>query len=100
MRIITVGTLKNFWMQYPDAEQPIKSWIAAVKKLTWNSPNDIKAKFRSASILKNNRVVFNIKGNDYRLIVKIIYMRKVIYVKFVGTHAQYDVIDANTVELF
>lgn len=100
MRIITVGSLKQFWLTYPDAEQPLKSWITVVKKLSWDSPSDIKQTFRHASILKNNRVVFNIKGNHYRLIVKVIYLRKVIYVKFIGTHQQYDLIDADTVELF
>lgn len=100
MRIITVSTLKQFWEEYPDVEQPLKSWIAMVKKLSWDSPADIKNTFRHASILKNNRVVFNIKGNDYRLIVKVIYLRKALYVKFIGTHQQYDVIDADTVELF
>lgn len=66
---------------------------------TWKSPTDIKAQYRNASILKNRRVVFNIKGNNYRLIVAIAYKQQIVYVKFVGTHAEYDEVDAETVDL-
>lgn len=99
MRIIAVSRLKRFWTQYPDAEQPLKTWLDEVKNLDWLMPRDIKAQFRSASILKNRRVVFNIAGNDYRLIVAIAYQFGAIYIKFIGTHQQYDAIDANTVEM-
>ena len=98
MRIIAVSYLRPFWESNPAAEQPLKSWVDEVKKANWSQPSDIKAQYRSASILKNRRVVFNIKGNDYRLIVAIAYRMQWVYVKFVGTHAQYDRIDAATVD--
>ncbi len=99
MKIISVKTLRDFWSVNPDAEQPLKAWVDEVSKVTWKSPADIKAQYRSASILKNRRVVFNIKGNDYRLIVAIAYQRGWMFVKFIGTHKEYDAIDADTIEL-
>jgi mRNA interferase HigB len=99
MRIIAVSYLRPFWESNPDAEQPLKSWVDEVKKANWGQPSDIKAQYRSASILKNRRVVFNIKGNDYRLVVSVAYRFQALYVKFIGTHAEYDLIDAETVEM-
>lgn len=99
MRIIAVSYLRSFWETNPDAEQHLKSWADEAKKTTWNQPADIKAQYRSASILKNRRVVFNIKGNDYRLVVSVAYRFQAVYVKFIGTHAEYDLIDAETVEM-
>ncbi len=84
---------------WPDAEQPLKAWIDEVRAANWNTPADIKELYRSASVLKSRRVVFNIKGNDYRLIVAIAYRFGAVYVKFIGTHKQYDSIDADTVEM-
>jgi mRNA interferase HigB len=98
MRVIAVSTLRAFWERFPDAEQPLKAWHEEVVKAAWAQPADIKAQYRSASVLKNRRVVFNIKGNDYRLIVAIAYRLQVVYVKFVGTHKEYDAIDAETVD--
>ncbi len=98
MRVIAVSTLRAFWAQHPDAEQPLKAWYEEVRNASWTQPADIKARYRSASVLKNRRVVFNIKGNDYRLIVAIAYNSQIVYVKFVGTHRQYDQVDAETVE--
>ncbi|MCW7764332.1 type II toxin-antitoxin system HigB family toxin [Photorhabdus luminescens] len=98
MKIISVSTLKQFWETYPDAEQQLKAWVDEAKKATWKTPTEIKTQYRNASVLKNNRVVFNIKGNSYRLIVSIFYPAGWVYVKFIGTHKQYDAIDANTVE--
>ena len=99
MRIFSRKTLKEFWELpgYRNAEQPLKSWYDEAKKATWKTPSEIKAQYASASILKDNRVVFNIHGNTYRLIVKINYDFSVIYVRFVGTHETYDKIDANEV---
>ena len=94
MRIIARSTLKLFWKKYTDVEQPLKSWFEIVKASIWEKPNDIKEVFRSADILSNNRVVFNIKGNKYRLIVSVRYDLKIVYVRFIGTHAEYDKIDA------
>lgn len=99
MRVIAVSYLRSFWEANPDAEQHLKSWADEVKKATWSQPADIKAQYRSASILKNRRVVFNIRGNDYRLVVSVAYRYEAVYVKFIGTHAEYDLIDAETVEL-
>ena len=99
MRIFAVSYLRSFWETNPEAEQPLKSWVNEVKKANWSQPADIKAQYRSASILKDRRVVFNIKGNDYRLVVSVAYRFQAVYVKFIGTHAEYDCIDVETVEM-
>lgn len=99
MRVVAVVTLRDFWQQHPDAEQPLKAWFEEASKAAWAQPSDIKAQYRSASILKNRRVVFNIKGNDYRLIVAVAYKLGIVYIKFVGTHKQYDAVDAETVDI-
>lgn len=99
MRLIAVSHLRQFREKNPDAEQHLKSWADELKKAAWSQPADIKKQYRSASILKNRRVVFNIKGNDYRLVVSVAYRYQGIYVKFIGTHAEYDAVDAETVEL-
>jgi len=87
MRVIAVSTLRTFWELHPDAEQPLKAWYEEASNASWRQPADIKAQYRSASVLKNRRVVFNIKGNDYRLIVAIAYKLQIVYVKFVGTRS-------------
>ncbi len=99
MRVIAVSTLKTFWKRHPDAEQPLKAWFEEATNASWTQPSDIKERYRSASILKNRRVVFNIKGNDYRLVVAIAYKLQIVYVKFVGTHKEYDAVDAETVDM-
>ena len=98
MRVIAVATLRAFWESHPDAEQSLKAWHQEATNAAWTQPADIKAQFRNASVLKNRRVVFNIKGNDYRLVVAVAYKLQIVYVKFVGTHAEYDAIDAQTIE--
>jgi mRNA interferase HigB len=99
MQVIAVSHLQDFWLKHADAEQPLRAWLAAVQGVKWDKPSDITAQFTTASILKGRRVVFNIKGNDYRLVAAVAYRYGAVYVKFVGTHAQYDVIDADTVEM-
>ncbi|MEN0616411.1 type II toxin-antitoxin system HigB family toxin [Klebsiella indica] len=99
MKIISVKNLKDFWAEYPDAEQPLRAWVDEATKADWKTPAEMKEQYRSASILKNRRVVFNIKGNNYRLIVAIAYQRGWMFVKFIGTHRQYDAIDAETIEM-
>lgn len=99
MRIIAVSYLRSFWESNPDAEPHLKSWADEARKASWRQPADIKAQYRNASILRNRRVVFNIKGNDYRLVASVAYRYQAVYVKFVGTHAEYDLIDAETVEM-
>lgn len=97
MRIISRKTLKEFWERHPDAEQPLQAWYADLKASRWESPSDIKRVYRNASFLGNNRVVFNIKGNTYRVVVAIQYQFGIVYIRFVGTHEEYDRIDAATV---
>ncbi len=99
MRIIAVRTLRNFWERHPDAEQPIKAWVDEVKHAAWDNSHQIKAHYRHASILKSRRVVFNLKGNAYRLVVAVAYRYGAVYIKFIGTHRQYDAINADTVEM-
>ncbi len=97
MRIIAISTLRAFWTKHPDAQTPLQAWYALASRAQWKSPSDIKAAYRNASLTANNRVVFNIKGNDYRLVVLVRYDKGLLFVKFVGTHAQYDKIDVLTV---
>lgn len=97
MRIIARSTLRDFWQLHSDAEQPLKAWFHDVSHMEWNTPMDIKSVYANASILPNNRVVFNIKGNDYRLIVHVRYDIGIIFIRFVGTHQEYDKVDATTV---
>ena len=97
MRVISKKILREFWEKHSDSEQQLKSWFQETSNAEWNSPNEIKIEYPSASILSNNRVVFNIKGNKYRLIVRINYDYKMAWIRFVGTHAEYDKIDANKI---
>ncbi|MEX5686122.1 mRNA interferase HigB [compost metagenome] len=99
MRIIAISHLKSFWKSCPDAEPSLLAWIDEARNAEWKTPADIKAHFATASILKSRRVVFNIKGNDFRLVVAVAYRFGAVYIKFVGTHKQYDAIDADTVEM-
>lgn len=100
MHIVAHSTLVNFYgqPQYRDAQGALEAWYETAKLAQWSSPADVKAQFGSASIVGNNRVVFNIKGNDYRLIVAIAYRMQWVYIKFVGTHAQYGEVAAATVD--
>ena len=97
MRIIARKTLRDFWLTHPDAEQPLRAWFHDTKVAEWTGPADIRAVYASASFLANNRVVFNIRGNRYRLIVTINYDYRVVYIRFIGSHAEYDHIDATTI---
>lgn len=98
MKIVAIGTLRRFWERYPDSEQPLKAWYDEAKHSRWTTPQQIRNRYASASFVGKNRIVFNIKGNDYRLIVAVAYRFQAVYIKFVGTHAEYDRIDAETVE--
>ena len=97
MRIIAIRTLRVFWSGHADAEQPLKAWYQEVRESKWSGPVEIKARYPSADILPGNRAVFNIKGNTYRLIIKVHYNRQIVYIRFVGTHAEYDKIDATKI---
>ncbi len=97
MRIIARKTLKEHWQRRHDSEQALKAWFAEAENASWSSPAEVKAKYGSATILKDGRVIFNICGNRYRLIVRISYEFYTIYIRFVGTHEEYDAIDAETI---
>lgn len=97
MRVIAIKPLQAFWNRYPDTKQPLLAWYSEVKKENWETPNDVKARYPSASIIRGNRLVFNIKGNKYRLVVKVNYSNHVVYVRFVGNHQQYNNIDAESI---
>ena len=97
MRIIAFRTLREFWKRQPQAEIPLRGWYTEVSHADWKTPAEIKAVHRNASFLANNRVVFNIKGNDFRLVIAVRYTQGLMFVRFVGTHAEYDRIDATTI---
>jgi mRNA interferase HigB len=99
VRVIAKGTLKDFWSvnKYRDSEQPLKSWYQEAKQANWNNHNEIKAQYVNASILRYGRVVFNVAGNKYRLIVRINYLSKKVFIRFIGTHSEYDKIDAERI---
>lgn len=96
-RIIAKSTFREFWEKYADSEQYLKTWYDTAKSVKWFSPNDVKQTYISASILKNGRVVFNIKGNCYRLIVKFNYEKQWAFIRFISTLAEYDKINADTI---
>lgn len=100
MRVIAKRTLREFWQnpRYADSQGPLEAWHAEALKASWQTPQEVKRQFRSASIIKGGRVVFNIGGNKYRLVVSIDYTRQICFVKFIGTHRQYDAIDVETIE--
>ena len=97
MRVFARSTLADFWRSHADSEQPLKAWFAEAETSAWKSPADIKGLYPAASLLADNRVVFNIKGNHYRLIVKINYDYGQVFIRFIGTHSEYDRIDATTI---
>jgi len=97
MNVISKKTLILFYANHPQAKTPLEVWHSDVRKAQWDSPEQIKREYSSASFLRDNRVVFNIKGNDYRLIVHIDYKRKIVRVKFIGTHSEYDKINAEEI---
>ncbi|MBF0530613.1 MAG: type II toxin-antitoxin system HigB family toxin [Deltaproteobacteria bacterium] len=99
MRVVSRKTLREFWQQpdYKDAEKPLTAWYNLTLRAHWSSPADLKAQFGNASVLKNGRVVFNIAGNKYRLVVRIEYAYEIVFIRFIGTHGQYDQINAEEV---
>jgi mRNA interferase HigB len=99
VRVIAVSHLRAFWQKHAEAEQSLRAWVKAAVAAEWKRPSDIAAQFTTASVFKSRHVVFNIKGNEYRLVVAVAYRFGAVYVKFVGTHREYDRIDANTVEM-
>ena len=97
MRIISIKPLREFWQKHPQAETPLRNWYFEASHANWQTPTDIKQAHRNASFVDNNRVVFNIKGNDYRLIVAVRYTGGLMFIRFVGTHDEYNRIDAGNI---
>jgi mRNA interferase HigB len=96
-RIFAKSTLRKYWEMHPDSEQYLKTWYDTAMNSEWKSPNEVKQTYASASILKDSRIVFNIKGNSYRLVAKFNFEKQWIFIRFIGTHAEYDKIDVNTI---
>ena len=97
MRVIAISTLREFWIKHPDSEQALIEWYVKTDRANWSSLNDIRNDSNSVDYVKNQRYVFNIKGNDYRLVAAIKFTPKLVYIRFVGTHSEYDKIDASTI---
>ena len=98
MRVISKANLVRFWVKYPRSKQALQTWFEDASHANWIAPQDIKLRYASASFVGGNRVVFNITGNEFRLVVAVAYRFAAVYIKFVGTHRQYDAVDAATVE--
>ncbi len=97
MRIIAIKTLKNYWEEFPQARQSLLAWHEETEIANWNNPNELKLQFRNASVITDKRVVFNIHGNSYRLVVDIEYRLQIVFVVWFGTHAEYDKTDIKKV---
>jgi len=98
MNVVAIKILRKFWEKFPDSEQHLKAWVDEVRNASWSQHSNTKEKYRNASILKNRRVVFNIKGNDYRVVAAVAYRFQAVYIKFIGAHKEYDAINAETIE--
>lgn len=98
MRIIAVNTIREYWDKYPNTEQSLKAWIQEIEHSEWDTPQALKLKYRNASILTGKRIVFNINGNKFRLIVDIEFRLKIVFIVWFGSHAEYDQIDSKTVK--
>ena len=97
MRIIAKRTLRRYWEVHRDAERPLRAWHGEARAADWSSPADVKRELRNVSIVGKDRLVFNIGGNKYRLIVRVDYVHKVVFIRFIGSHADYDKVDARSV---
>lgn len=101
MRIVAITTLQSFWEKHPEAKVPLQAWYALASRAKWQSPSDVKAAYRNASFVANERVAFNIKGNDYRLVVLVLvivrYRQGLMFIRFIGSHSQYNKIDVSTI---
>ncbi len=96
-RIFAKSTLSEYWEKHPDTEQYLKTWYDTAMNSDWRTPNEVKQAYVNASILRDSRIVFNIKGNSYRLVVRFNFEKQWIFIRFIGTHSEYDKIDVNTI---
>jgi mRNA interferase HigB len=96
-RIFAKSTLREFWEKHPDSEQYLKTWYDTAMSSDWKTPNEVKTSYANASILRGNRIVFNIKGNSYRMVIKFNFHQQLAFVRFIGTHSEYDKIDVNSI---
>jgi mRNA interferase HigB len=97
MRIISTGTLRNYWIKHKETREPLRAWVGFAKRAKWKRPRDIRKQFARASILPDNQAVFDICGGNYRLVVKINYDHGIVYIRFMGTHSEYDRINAEEI---
>jgi mRNA interferase HigB len=97
MRIISIGTLRNYWVRHKETQEPLRAWVGLAKRAKWKEPRDIRKQFAKASILSGNRAVFDICGGNYRLVVKINYDHGIVYIRFMGAHSEYDKINAEEI---
>ena len=97
MRVIAKSTLRTFWEIHPDAEEALQAWYDDAERAVWRKPADVRVRYATASFLADNRVVFNIRGNTYSLIMYVNYAFSIVYIRFIGTHAEYDKVDAETI---
>ena len=97
MRVIATNTLQGFWNEYPECEQSLKAWLKEIERATWDSPQQLKTQFQSASILTGKRIVFNINGNRFRLLVDIEFRLQIVFIVWFGSHADYDLINSKTI---
>lgn len=97
MRIIAKSTLRDYWIAHRDTEQPLLSWYKVANKAIWQNFNEVKQQFGTCKIVGNDRIVFKIKGNSYRLIVKVSFENQLVWIRFIGTHAEYDLINAKEI---
>jgi mRNA interferase HigB len=97
MRVISRKKLRQFWENHPEARQSLQAWYADIKHANWKKPSDIKSVYQTASFISNNRVVFNIKGNKYRIVVVIEYLFGIVFIRYIGTHQEYNHINVEAV---
>jgi mRNA interferase HigB len=97
MRVVAKSTLRNYWELYPDSEQSLLSWYETALRAKWENFNEVKQHFGTCKVLGNDRIIFRIKGNNYRLVVKISFTNQLIWIRFIGTHSEYDLINAKQI---
>ena len=97
MRVISISTLREFWTKHPDSEQPLAEWYVKTCRANWSSLADMRNDFNSVDYVGNQRYVFNIKGNRYRLVVAVKFTPALVYIRFVGTHKEYEKLDVPTI---